>query len=185
VKQRRELRNGEGSSVRRDDEIGVERDDACETLDVVRASFREPVLRAKLIVEKRVAGEEGAMRGSVEDDVLGLHPAGIGGEAAGQRALDADEDARVVAFRELVRASAVPRVRQDDGDRSVCTRDVAVERLEEPRLVLLPTRHERIDEDDRIGSLEVSAGHDPVVPLGVTSRPAPQPRPEFAHVHGC
>ena len=75
----------------------------------------------------------------------------------------------------------MPRVRQHDRDRKPEPRDVAVERLEEP--LLLPVRHERIDETHVLRGLDVGGRHLALVPLGMPRRPAPEPRPQLLHVH--
>src|SRR5207247_7762803 len=95
-------------------------------------------------------------------------------------ALDADVHLRAVPLRKLVRAAPMPRVRQDDCDRAAEALDVAVERNEEP--VLLPARHERVDEAHALRRLDVGRADLAVVPLGMPRGPAPEARLQLLHV---
>jgi hypothetical protein len=96
-----------------------------------------------------------------------------------------------VALRDRLGAPAVPRDGEQDQHRLARSLDIAVERAPEPLLVL--RRDERIDEDDRVGSLVVDAADLLVPPLGwscvrrlpfrMETGPAPEARRYFLHVH--
>ena len=75
----------------------------------------------------------------------------------------------------------MPRVREHDRHRQADALDVTVERLEEA--LLLPARHERIDQADGVRRLEIGGAHLALVPLGVPRRPAPEPGLQLLHVH--
>ena len=148
--------------------------------EMMLAPLRKPLLGTRPPVDERVAGEEDAVRRREDDEVLRLHPAGIGLEPARQT-FARDVNRGAVTRRDARRATAVPRIRQDDRHRQVEPPDIAIERAVEA--VLLVARHERVDEHDGAGRLEVRRTDLALVPLGMPRRPAPEPRSQLLHVH--
>ena len=174
--QRVEARNRERLAERGNDEVGAVPEHASEARELVLAPLGQPVLGAEVAVDQRVAGEQRAVRRCVENDVLGLHAPRQGFEEA------ADLHLRAVAPRELVGATPVPRVRERDADRQPETRDVSVERREEP--LLLVAWNERIDEQNGVRRLEVRGADLAIAPVRMLRSPAPEARLQLLDPHG-
>ncbi len=169
-------------------------------------SAREPGLGAEpqaavFAAEDDVTRHERPVLGEPVHD-LRRTPARKGLDAAGQRvarpehvrdrfrpALDRRAGAArgvqppAVAADDLAGAARVPEHRDEHMDRDTCAPHIPVQRLPEPCGFGRLRRHERVDQDDRVGCLEVHAA-DLVVPFLVVGGPAPEPLRDPRDLHG-